>query len=73
MNKLTQVGEYNFKSLSTYRELIKIFINLYLNRYYSKYFTIPKDVMKKYKENHANENNYETPKSFTISFVKMKI
>ena len=22
--------------------------------------------MKKYIENHANENNYETPKSFTI-------
>ena len=43
MNKFTEVGEYNFKSLSTYREPIKIFINLYLNRYYLKYFTTPKN------------------------------
>ena len=79
MNKLTEVGEYDFNSLSTYRELIKIFINLYLNRYYLKYFTTPKNfdkviniinnVMKKYKENNANENNYEILKLFII-FLK---
>ena len=79
MNKLTEVGEYDFNSLSTYRELIKIFINLYLNRYYLKYFTIPKNfdkviniinnIMKKYKENISNDNNYEILK-LVIIFLK---
>ena len=79
MNKLTEVGEYDFNSLSTYRELIKIFINLYLNRYYLKYFTTPKNfdkviniinnVMKKYKENTTNDNNYEILK-LVIIFLK---
>ena len=79
MNKLTEVGEYDFNSLSTYRELIKIFINLYLNRYYLKYFTSPKNfdkviniinnIMKKYKENTSNENNYEILK-LVIIFLK---
>ncbi len=39
MNKLMEVGEYDFNSMSTYKELIKIFINLNLNRYYSKNFS----------------------------------
>ena len=79
MNKLTEVGEYDFNSLSTYRELIKIFINLYLNRYYLKYFTSPKNfdkviniinnIMKKYKENTTNDNNYEILK-LVIIFLK---
>ena len=79
MNKLTEVGEYDFNSLSTYRELIKIFINLYLNRYHLKYFTTPKNfdkviniinnIMKKYKENTSNDNNYEILK-LVIIFLK---
>ena len=79
MNKLTEVGEYDFNSLSTYRELIKIFINLYLNRYYLKYFTVPKNfdkviniinnIMKKYKENTSNDNNYEILKEDVISIL----
>ena len=43
MNKLTEVGIYDKNSLSTYKELVKIFINLYLNRYYLEYFTYPKN------------------------------
>ena len=79
MNKLTEIGEYDFNSLSTYRELIKIFINLYLNRYYLKYFIVPKNfdkviniiniIMKKYKENTSNDNNYEILK-LVIIFLK---
>ena len=77
MNKLTEVSEYDFNSLSTYIELIKIFINLYFNKYYLKYFTTTKNidkvinnVMKNYKENNANENNYEILK-LVIIFYKI--
>ena len=79
MNKLTEVGMYEKNSLSTYKELVKIFINLYLNRYYLEYFTYPKNfdkviniinkIMKKYKENTTNENGYEILK-LVIIFLK---
>ena len=79
MNKLTEVGMYDKNSLSTYKELVKIFINLYLNRYYLEYFTYPKNfdkviniinkIMKKYKENNNNENGYEILK-LVIIFLK---
>ena len=79
MNKLTEVGMYEKNSLSTYKELVKIFINLYLNRYYLEYFTFPKNfdkviniinkIMKKYKENNNNENGYEILK-LVIIFLK---
>ena len=42
MQKLIEVGEFDINSLSTYKELTKILINLYLNRYYLKYFTLPR-------------------------------
>ena len=79
MNKLTEVGMFDKNSLSTYKELVKIFINLYLNRYYLEYFTYPKNfdkviniinkIMKKYKENISNENGYEILK-LVIIFLK---
>lgn len=79
MQKLIEVGEFDINSLSTYKELTKILINLYLNRYYLKYFTLPRvfdkviniigNIMKKYKENVANENNYEILK-LVIIFLK---
>ena len=79
MNKLTEVGIFDKNSLSTYKELVKIFINLYLNRYYLEYFTYPKNfdkviniinkIMKKYKENTSNENGYEILK-LVIIFLK---
>ena len=79
MHKLTEVGLYDKNSLSTYKELVKIFINLYLNRYYLEYFTYPKNfdkviniinkIMNKYKENTTNENGYEILK-LVIIFLK---
>ena len=79
MNKLTEVGKYDINSLSTYKELVKIFINLYLNRYYLEYFTYTRNfdkviniinkIMKKYKENTTNENGYEILK-LVIIFLK---
>ena len=79
MNKLIEVGEFDINSLATYKELTKILINLYLNRYYLKYFTLPRvfdkviiiinNIMKKYKENVSNENNYEILK-LVIIFLK---
>ena len=79
MQKLIEVGEFDINSLSTYKELTKILINLYLNRYYLKYFTLPRvfdkvitiigNIMKKYKENVSNENNYEILK-LVIIFLK---
>ena len=79
MNKLIDIGEFDINSLSTYKELTKILINLYLNRYYLKYFTLPRvfdkviniigNIMKKYKENVSNENNYEILKLIII-FLK---
>ena len=75
-NKLTEVNEYDFNSLSTYRELIRIFVDLCLNRYYLKYFTTPNNfeniinnVMKKNKDNNANENIYAILK-LVIIFLK---
>ena len=64
-------------NLNTYKELIKIFINLYLNRYYLDYFTnqknidkvikIVSNILKKHKEN--NINSYEILK-LVIIFLK---
>jgi len=77
MNKLAEVGMYEKNNSNTYKELIKIFINLYLNRYYLEYFTYPKNfdkvikiiskTLKKYKEN--NLNSYEILKLIII-FLK---
>ncbi len=77
MNKLTEVGMYDKNNSNTYKELIKIFINLYLNRFYLEYFTYPKNfnkvikiitkILKIYKENNAN--SYEIIKLIVI-FLK---
>ena len=77
MNKLIEVGMYDKNNSNTYKELIKIFINLYLNRFYLDYFVEPKNfdkvikiiskILKKYKEN--NLNSYEILKLIII-FLK---
>ena len=77
MNKLIEVGMYDKNNSNTYKELIKIFINLYLNRFYLEYFINPKNfdkvikiiskILKKYKEN--NLNSYEILKLIII-FLK---
>ena len=77
MNKLCEVGMNEKNNLNTYKELIKIFINLYLNRYYLDYFTnqknidkvikIVSNILKKHKEN--NINSYEILK-LVIIFLK---
>ena len=77
MDKLTEVGMNDKNNSNTYKELIKIFINLYLNRFYLEYFIQPKNfdkvikiistILKKYKENSLN--SYEILKLIII-FLK---